>query len=212
MGKRDRSDAMGEFCDSSLQRPRTRGKIAEVRVSQRKFVPGSNRVLLTASVAAFVILLLVVVLQWRPSKVIEKRQDSLIDGIEGRNPARILRLVSPNYRDRWNFTREDIVETMVDAGSQFMALVVTAEKESVVFEKSKATVTVHLVLSGKPVGPAGNEVTQRVNQLKEPFVFVWEKESFLPSGWRLVGVDNAGLPDELYGYEPGDIRRAMRAE
>jgi len=183
-----------------------------VRVSQRKFVDGGARLLLVSSLASFLFLVLFVALQWRPSKVIEKRQASLIDGIERRNPARIQRLVSPNYHDRWEFTREDIVETMVDSGSQFMALVVTPEKESVVFEKSRATVTVHLIISGKPVGPAGNEVTRRVNQLKEPFVFVWEKESFLPSSWRLVKVDNAGLPDELFGYEPGDIRRAMRGE
>ncbi len=208
----DRNGAGYEICDSSLQRPRTRGKIAEVRVSQRKFVNGGARILLVSSLAAFLFLVLFVALQWRPSKVIEKRQASLIDGIERRNPARIQRLVSPNYHDRWEFTREDIVETLVDSGSQFMALVVTREDESVVFEKSRATVTVHLIISGKPVGPAGNEVTRRVNQLKEPFVFVWEKESFLPSSWRLVKVDNAGLPDELYGYEPGDIRRAMRGE
>lgn len=198
--------------DSSLQKPRTRGKIAEVRVSQRIFVSGSNRVLLIASLVAFVAVATIIVLQWRPSKVVEKRQASLIDGIERRNPARIQRLVSPEYRDRWDFTREDMVESMVDAGSQFIALVVTPENESVVFEKRRATVTARLVISGKPVGPAGNEVTRRVNQLREPFVFVWEKESFLPSSWRLVKVDNAGLPDDIFGYEPGDIRRAMNGE
>jgi len=169
-------------------------------------------VLLVASIAAFLTLVVIVAIQWRPSKVLERRQASLIDGIERRNPARIQRLVSPGYRDRWDFTREDIVETMVDAGSQFIALVVTPENQSVVFEKSRGTVSARLIISGKPVGPGGNEVTRRVNQLKEPFVFTWEKESFLPSSWRLVKVDNAGLPDELYGYEPGDIRRAMRGE
>lgn len=164
------------------------------------------------SLAALLILVIIVSLQWRPSKVIERRQASLIDGIERRSPARIQRLVSPEYRDRWDFTREDIVETMVDSGSQFLALVVTPEKESVMIEERTAVVRVHLTLSGKPVGPVGNEVTRRVNQLKEPFVFTWEKESFLPMSWRLVKVDNAGLPDELHGYEPGDLRRAMRGE
>jgi len=207
-----RDEAGSKTGNSSLQKPRTRGKIAEVRISQRIFVDGGARVLLFASMAVFLILAIIVAIQWRPSRVIEKRQASLIDGIERRNPARIQRLVSPNYLDRWEFTREDMVETMVDSGSQFMALVVTPENESVVFEKNRATVTARLIISGKPVGPAGIEVTRRVNQLKEPFVFVWEKESFLPSSWRLVKVDNAGLPDGLYGYEPGDIRRAMRGE
>lgn len=156
---------------------------------------------------------LLVALQMRPSRQIEKRQASLIEGIERRSPARIQRLLSKNYEDRWGFTSEQIAESMVDAGSQFMALVVTPEDQTIVFgEEGEATVKARLILSGKPVGPIGNEVTRQINQLKEPFVFVWKKQSFLPSSWRLVSVDNAALPAELYGYEPGDIRRAMQGE
>ena len=158
-------------------------------------------------------MVLLVGLQMRPSRQIEKRQASLIEGIERRSPARIQRLLSRDYGDRWGFTSEQIVESMVDAGSQFMALVVTPEDQTIVFgEEGEATVTARLILSGKPVGPVGNEVTRQINQLKEPFVFVWKKQSFLPSSWRLVRVDNAALPDDLYGYEPGDIRRAMQGE
>ncbi|HQZ27040.1 MAG TPA: hypothetical protein PK648_02735, partial [Verrucomicrobiales bacterium] len=78
--------------------------------------------------------------------------------------------------------------------------------------EGRVTVTAKLMISGKPVGPAGLEVTRQVNLLKEPFVFTWEKQSFLPNSWRLVRVDNPALPDDLYGYEPGDIRRAMKGE
>lgn len=183
-----------------------------MRISQRIFIDGSIRWILIASIAAFLIVAALVALQWRPARIVAKRQASLIEGIEKRSPARIQRLLSRDYSDRWEFTSEQIVETMVDAGSQFMALVVTPENQSIVIEEGRATVTARLIISGKPVGPAGAEVTRQINQLKEPFVFTWKKQSFLPSSWRLVKVDNGGLPAELYGYEPGDIRRAMRGD
>ncbi|MBP6600446.1 MAG: hypothetical protein KA250_01500 [Verrucomicrobiales bacterium] len=164
------------------------------------------------SILGFLIVSVLVALQWRPAKVIAKNQRSLIDGIERRSPARIQRLLSKDYSDRWGFKGEDLVETMTDAGSQFLALVVTPEDETIVIAEGRATVTAKLMISGKPVGPAGLEVTRQVNLLKEPFVFTWEKQSFLPNSWRLVRVDNPALPDDLYGYEPGDIRRAMKGE
>jgi len=189
-----------------------------VRNSQRLFTirryeGGNARWILIAAISGLLLVVLLVALQMRPASQIAKRQASLIEGIERRSPARIQRLLAKEYRDRWGFTSEQIVESMVDAGSQFMALVVTPEGETVVFgEGGEATVTARLILGGKPVGPVGNEVTRRINQLEEPFVFVWKKQSFLPSSWRLVSVDNAALPDDLYGYEPGDIRRAMQGE
>lgn len=189
-----------------------RWKIAGVRISQRKFIRGSGRIVILFSILGFLIISVLVALQWRPAKVIAKNQRSLIDGIERRSPARIQRLLSKDYSDRWGFKGEDLVETMTDAGSQFLALVVTPEDETIVIAEGRATVTAKLMISGKPVGPAGLEVTRQVNLLKEPFVFTWEKQSFLPNSWRLVRVDNPALPDDLYGYEPGDIRRAMKGE
>ncbi len=165
-----------------------------------------------AAAAVFVVGTVFVVSQMRSSVVLAKRQASLLDGIERRSPPRIQRLVAESYSDRWDFDREDLVLTMVDAGSQFLALVVTPEEQRIEIEGRRAVVTTRLVVGGNPVGPGGHEVVRQINRLKEPFVFTWEKQSFLPSSWRLVSVDNAALPDELYGYEPGDIRRAMRGE
>ena len=202
----------------SLQAAPAEGKIGEVRISQRLFVNerdrrGNTRWIIIAAISSLLLVVVLVAFQMRPSAQISKRQASLIEGIERRSPPRIQRLLAKDYGDRWGFTSEQIVESMVDAGSQFMALVVTPVNQSVVFgEGGEATVSARVIISGKTVGPVGNEVTRQINQLKEPFVFVWKKQSFLPSSWRLVRVDNAALPDDLYGYEPGDIRRAMQGE
>lgn len=164
------------------------------------------------AVAIVVALLASLVWQLRPPVVLAKRQAALLSGIERRSPARIQRLVAGDYEDRWGFTREDIVTTMVDAGGQFLTLVVTPEEVEWEIEGDRAVGTMRLVVGGKAVGPAAQEVMRRINQLDTPFVFTWRKQSFLPSNWKLVRVDNASLPDELYGYRPGDIGRTLRGE
>ncbi|MDF1739318.1 MAG: hypothetical protein P1U86_09170 [Verrucomicrobiales bacterium] len=181
--------------------------------TQHKTEQGSARVIVMLIAAAAVGLLVFVGLQFRPATAVAKKQASLIEGIERRSASRIQRLLSEEYSDRWEFTDEEIVEAVVDVGSQFMALVVTAEDQTLeINEDGIAVVTAKLIVSGKPVGPAGQEATKRVNQLKSPFTFTWKKDSFLPTSWRLVKIDNPDLPGELYGYEPGDIGRAMRGE
>lgn len=144
--------------------------------------------------------------------MVAKKQSDLITGIEKRSPGRIERLVADNYSDRWGFDREDAVVAIVDVGSQFLALVVTEEDKTTVIDGDEATVTAKLTFGGNPVGPAGQEAVKRLNRLKEPFVFRWRKESFLPASWRLVSIENKSLPDDLWGYEPGDIRRAMQGD
>lgn len=144
--------------------------------------------------------------------MIHKRQEALIAGIEKRSPARIERLLAEDYEDRWGFDRADAAEACVDVGSQFLTLVITPEEVSVEREGDTAVVSALLRVGGKPIGPGGNEVTRRLNRLKTPFTFTWEKQSFLPASWRLIQIDNEELPNELYGYEPGDIRRAMQGE
>lgn len=186
-----------------------------MNISQRVFPVGRvNRpfLILVGGAALVVALVVVVALQLRPAVTLAKRQASLIEGIERRSPPRIQRLAADDYEDRWGFTGEDLAIAMVDAGGQFLALVVKPIDETVVIEDRRATITCRLELGGKPVGPVGQEVMKQINRLEEPFVFTWERKSFLPGSWRLVRVDNASLPDDLYGYEPGDFARAMRGE
>ncbi|MDF1825310.1 MAG: hypothetical protein P1U68_11750 [Verrucomicrobiales bacterium] len=164
------------------------------------------------SIAALLILAALVLWETRPSNMIAKKQDSLIRGIEKRSPSRIERLLAEDYLDRWGFDRNAAAEAVVDVGSQFLTLVLTLEEMTVDRDEGRAVVKAFLRVSGKPIGPGGNEVTRRLNRLKTPFEFTWEKQSFLPASWRLVQIENVELPENLYGYEPGDIRRAMQGE
>lgn len=184
------------------------------RDSRRLAGPCEGRVILwlCLGLAALVALAATVLWQSRAAVAVPKRQAALLEGIERRSPARVARLMSPRYDDRWGFTREDAVEALADVGSQFMTLVLTPLEERLELEDGRALVETRLRVGGNPIGPIGNEVTRRVNQLREPFVFVWEKEGGFPARWRLVSIEQPEIPQNLHGYTPGDVRRAMRGE
>lgn len=188
------------------------GNIAFLRNSQRISNPRLTLWLAITAVLLFAFLVGWIAWQLRPSRVVAQRQAALIEGIEKRSSARIARLVSEEYSDRWGFSRNDAVEAVLDVGSQFFTLVIRSTDQVTTINEESGVVQVRLELSGKPVGPIGNEATRRLNQLEGPFEFTWKKETFLPTSWKLVKIDHPGLPDDLYGYEPGDIRRAMKGE
>lgn len=183
-----------------------------MKITKRNAYFGGLRLNCGLILAGLILIVGFVVWETRPTRVITKKQAGLISGIESRNGARIRRLVSDNYNDKWEFDGDDVVEAVVDIGSQFMTLVLTPDEQQIDILDGEATVAFRLTISGNAAGPAGGEVTRRINRLEEPFLFTWKKETFLPTSWRLVQIHQAELPEELYGYEPGDIRRSMSGE
>lgn len=157
-------------------------------------------------VTGFIIWLVV---QSMPSNAVREKQAAFLLGIETRSSSRVFKTIAEDYTDRWEFSREDLIETTLDAGSQFMVMVVKGEEISYERDGKTAIVKMNLKISGKPLGIFGNEITRRINSLKKPFVLTWEKQSFLPFSWRLVRMDNPALPDKLYGYTPGALRKMM---
>jgi hypothetical protein len=143
-----------------------------------------------------------------PERQIEKKQATLIRGIEQRKRSKVEKLISDNYSDRWGFDKEDAVTAFLDVGSQFVMLGITELNPEHELSAGSATVTTRLKVDGTGSAVA-NLVIRRTNQLKTPFIFEWKKQSWWPGSWRLIKVDNADLPEDLEGYEPGDIKRAM---
>lgn len=165
------------------------------------------------------ILLIVVVLllsfaiflgiQWRPAKVVEDRQADFIEAIGKRDKATIRKLLAEDYKDRWEFDADDAAESIVDVGSQFLTLYIVTEEQSLERDGQRIVVIGEWSVEGNPLGPVGAGALRRINRLDAPFILKWEKQNLFPTSWKIVEIDNADLPDELYGYEPGDFRRAM---
>ena len=151
-------------------------------------------------------------IEWRPAKVVAAKQADLISAIESRDKTKIRKLLADDYLDRWGFSADDASEAIVDVGSQFLTLLVLTDEQELQFDRSNGRIVAiaELTAEGNAIGPVGNAVVRRINQLDAPFIFQWEKQSLFPTDWRVVEIDNPDLPGDLYGYEPGDIRRAMQ--
>ena len=145
-----------------------------------------------------------------PTQQVEKKQAALLEGIAKRSRSKVEKLIATGYQDRWKFDKEDAVTAFLDLGSQFMVLAVQSIDPKTEFadDNKNAIVTARLQIAGSG-SPLAQMIITRSNKLKEPFVFHWQKQSWWPGSWRLVEVDNPDLPDDLEGYEPGDIRKAM---
>ncbi|MCB1232837.1 MAG: hypothetical protein KDN19_21510 [Verrucomicrobiae bacterium] len=160
------------------------------------------------ALAGGLILVLLMVRHWSPSHVIERQQRALINALQDRSPKKLDRLLADNYLDQWEFDREKIKLALQDFGSQFIILTLITEESETTRSDENATIMTRLNVSGNG-SPLAHEMIRTANQLKEPFVFYWEKQSAWPGDWKLVRIENPSLASELRGYQPGDLKRAL---
>lgn len=177
--------------------------------SQKRCAAAVRPVVLIIALAA-VVAAVFLIRSTSPSQQIEKRQAALLEGIAKRSRSKVEKLIATSYHDRWQFDKQDAATAFLDLGSQFMVLAVQSiePKTDIDDDGKSATVTTRLQIAGSG-SPIAQMIITRSNKLKQPFVFRWHKQSWWPGSWRLIEIDNPDLPDDLDGYEPGDIRKAM---
>ena len=183
--------------------------IIQVKYHKTNSQAGFIKIIILVVLLILVALVVSSFIYWAPEKSVRRKQMALYKAVESKNPARVMRLLSDNYRDRWGFTPKDISESILDARKQFVVMSVQRDETQEVYqiEGSRAIVTTRIRIGGTPSGPAGASVKQQVNRLNKPFIFTWRKESFLPSSWRLVSLENETIPDDVWGYTPGQLSR-----
>lgn len=145
---------------------------------------------------------------WSPQRQLELKQEGFTRALEKHNGKKILPYLAEDYNDQWKFDREDAALAVSDVGRHFMILTVKSFETTYQIEGRLAVVETRLQLSGSGSFVA-NEVIRVVNRQKEAFVFTWKRQSFWPGSWRIERVENSGLPDDLYGYRPGDLKRGI---
>lgn len=173
---------------------------------------GRVRPILLISLVVIVVVGGLLARHWAPRRVVERQHAALIDAIERRSAKRLERLLAADYRDQWDFDRAKAALALSDIGSQFFVLTVTPVESRMESDDGGGIVVRHRVEVQGQGSPIAFEIMRQANRLREPFEFRWSRESFWPWDWRLTGIVQPGLPDELYGYEPGDLRRMMGGE
>ncbi len=147
-----------------------------------------------------------VLVHWSPQRQLELKQEAFFRALEKHNGKKLLPYLAGDYEDQWQFDRDDAVLAVSDVGRHFMILTVKAFDIDYWIEGRRAVVESKLQLSGSG-SPVANEVIRVVNRQKKPFVFTWERQSFWPGSWKVVRIENPGLPLDLYGYRPGDLKK-----
>lgn len=170
----------------------------------------SRPLLLLCIVAAFVIAFLAI-RHWSPTRVVERKQAALVAALERRSNKHLDRLLSENYSDQWGFDREDVKLAMGDIGSQFIILNLVPQDPALTVADGIGESVMRFEASGNG-SPLAHQIIREINQLETPFLFRWEKLGFWPGDWHLVRIENPDLDDELRGYEPGDLRRALELD
>ncbi len=168
---------------------------------------GSRLIVLIALIGGLTIVLLMV-RHWSPRRVVERQQTALLAALERRSAKRLDRLLAADYRDQWDFDREDAKLAVLDMGSQFFVLTLLPRDIEHTVGNGHAEVSLRLEASGNG-SPLAHEIIRTANRLKDPFVFLWEKQSAWPGDWKLTRIEQPGLAAELGGYRPGDLKRAL---
>jgi hypothetical protein len=129
---------------------------------------------------------------WRPEHQVRLHQRHLFAALEDRNWDRIRSLMSDNYSDRWRHDKEFVLREAREVFRQFIVLQVTGEILEVMMEEGAGDVSSTLEMKGKG-GPVAEFAMSRVNALRRPWAFRWEKQSWKPWDWVLVRVDHPDL-------------------
>jgi hypothetical protein len=169
---------------------------------------GYTRLAVAGSVCVILTIATWLTIRWQPERVVKRQQAAFVEALEKRSGRKLKRVLAEDYHDRWQFSRDDAALSLLDAGSQFILLTAAPVDPIYEFPDGRTVVTMGFQLSGGG-SPVAHDVIRRANRLKAPFVFTWEKQSFWPSSWRLTRIENPGLPEDLFGYEPGNISSAI---
>lgn len=109
-----------------------------------------------------------------------------------RNWTRAHPLLAEDYRDGWNMKRDEAISVAHEMLQGFLILDLAWKPTSISVKGRNAILTGSIKVSGSGAG-FSSEIINRVNQLREPFIFTWRKDGWKPGDWRLVGVSQAEL-------------------
>jgi len=147
-------------------------------------------------------------IHWSPQRQLELKQEGFIRALQKHNGKKLQPYLAEDYEDQWEFDRDDVVLAVSDVGRHFMILTVKSFDTDFRIGERQAVVKMKLQLSGSG-SLVANEVIRIVNRQKKAFVFTWKRQSFWPGSWKIVRIEHPGLPIDLYGYRPGDLKRML---
>jgi hypothetical protein len=129
---------------------------------------------------------------WQPEKQVRLHSEHFIRQIEKRNWSAAGGFIAADYRDDWGRDQRATLGQLKVALRFFTSLSIDATNPQVSVDSPAGwwSAKVRLQGSGTETAP---EIISRVNDLPEPFVLHWSRESWRPWDWKLVRVSNPAL-------------------
>jgi hypothetical protein len=101
------------------------------------------------------------------------------------------------YEDQWSQNRAESVAHAEEILTGFITLDIEWTTAEVTVNDNIAKVRGTAKLAGRGLSPANQYVMDRVNALKEPWVFTWRRDGRGPGGWKLLALRNTELGGPL---------------
>jgi hypothetical protein len=101
------------------------------------------------------------------------------------------------YEDQWSQNRADSVALAEEILTGFITLDIEWTTAEITLNGNLAKVRGTAKLTGRGLSPVNQFVMDRVNNLKEPWVFTWRRDGRGPRGWKLLSLRNTGLGGPL---------------
>jgi hypothetical protein len=138
--------------------------------------------------AALLALLVYFTRLWQPERQVRLHTAHLLKAVEGRSWKKVDAFVADNYSDRWSHDKRFVMTASKEVFGQFLFLSVQNQTLSCNISGAIAVTrdTVKIAGNGSPLAQG---VIERVNALREPCVFTWERVSWKPWDWRLTRFD-----------------------
>ncbi len=155
----------------------------------RKYAPAAGAALVAS--ALFLLWL------WQPERQVRLHTSHFLKKVERRNWEAAGKMMAADYRDRWEHDKEAALSKASDVFRQFLFVTIENRTDSCEIAPDSATTRTVLKITGNG-GPLAQVVMERVNTLREPFVFTWRQASGKPWDWELTRVDHPELKTDRF--------------
>lgn len=132
---------------------------------------------------------------WQAERQVRLHTVHFLKAVEGRNWDKVRGLVAEDYSDRWGHDKENVMTDARSVFGHFLFLTIQAEPGPATVGDSGADIRVPVKIAGQG-SPIAALVMERVNSLRDPFLFAWRQRSWKPWDWQLVRIDHPQLEIE----------------
>ncbi len=130
---------------------------------------------------------------------VSRAHAKLITAAAKRNWPEVKEYLAASFRTVWDLNRDDAMAEAAEHFQGFLYLNITWTTDEITVNGDMAKIRGTMRMNGSGAG-LSQYIIDKVNALREPWVFTWHKEGWKPSSWRLESVQQ----HEIEERNPGD--------